>query len=241
MVESTGEDWSNELGDRLRQLRAVFEDVAQRDVQDAHASQVQETATARVAVFDLRDGRSDALIARDAAGLTFLLASFGAYIVNWAIQNGHHKDQAKARVEKAVGESRALRILIDLANRDKHPGKGRDGGRSGLHPRVGFVTRQVSAPPGAGFTVTADGKFTPAGKPGAVIAANAPIHARNGDFLGHLNSLHSEALDAWESLMDEYGSTERRRRNRKKKTPTRLAGTAIRVRVRKAPECMYSL
>ncbi len=137
----------------------------------------------------------------------FHVAHLRDHLKKWAKVHGADPEQ----VETAVSSSRSAQVVIDLANRDKHGGPGRDGGLSGLAPRISRfrgVLRLTggSSEPGITFRLSP----IPGGLPqiqGDVSAViTGEVVDRNGGPIGELHDLVREALAVFEGVLASWRS-----------------------------------
>src|SRR5258706_10028796 len=94
--------------------------------------------------FQFDGGLSKAQLANTAMQAIFHVAHLKDYLKKWARSHDHDP----AQVDQAVRSSLALKVLIDLADSDKHGGNRRDAGWSDLQPRITGLIRCLRATAG---------------------------------------------------------------------------------------------
>ena len=123
----------------------------------------------------------------------------------WAEQN----NRDKTKVNSTFNGSQPLQIIRDLSNDDKHGYPPRKGGHSGKSPGIDKVTpfMQMTVPPSTSMRLTFDfsGKLQVAGSGTAKIIITADILDSNDKKIGELHNIASQALDAWEKLLNDFG------------------------------------
>jgi hypothetical protein len=137
------------------------------------------------------------------------IANLQDHLRRWAACNG----QDKTKVDATFTGSRALQIIKDLSNNDRHgyPPRGRT--NSGLAPRLTELGRvmQMTTKERAGssvvMTLGPDGmpKVSGSGTARAVITGN--VVDKDGNNLGDLLEIEQQAVQAWEALLEDFGVT----------------------------------
>jgi hypothetical protein len=155
---------------------------------------------------DFSGGLSGPRMENRAHSLLHNIVCLRGYIQKWASDNGHDTSQVQATIEN----SRELKILQDLYNEEKHV-KPRIGGASKLSPKLVKVKPhmklETQAKAGSSVVMT----FGPGGVPKVVGngSAKALISGEvidgSGNRIGDLVELANRALNAWESLLKQYG------------------------------------
>jgi len=156
---------------------------------------------------DWSGGLSEEEITNIAHSLIGNIAHFDAHLKKWADQNG----QDKTKVDNVFNSSLALRIIKDLSNYEKHAYPLRDGGHSGKSPRVNEFRRimQMTPKPEKGSFVALT--FTPQGLPKvlgdgkAKVIVSGDILDKDGNNIGDFHKTALEAIEAWESVLSNYG------------------------------------
>lgn len=155
---------------------------------------------------DWRGGRSDPELDNTIHILIYNIANLKDLLEKWADQNG--KD--KTRVYAAFKNSLALRIIKDLSNNHRHGYNPRKLGNSRRSPRVDNITTvmQMTTKPEKGSLVslTFDGQGVPrvAGSGTAKVIITGDILDRDGNKIGDLHKTLLEAVEVWESVLDDY-------------------------------------
>jgi hypothetical protein len=156
---------------------------------------------------DFSGGKSSAQLENDAHSLIQNLASLRDHIRQWARRTGRDK----GKVEEAFRKSRALQIIQDLFDWDKHAGPPRDGGCSDPSPTLSNVSRvlRLQTQPKAGSRVTmtlgAGGIPRIGGDGLAAAVVTGEVVDKDGKYFGDLFELALQAVQAWEDLLAEYG------------------------------------
>ena len=156
---------------------------------------------------DWSGGLSEAEITNIAHSLISNIAHFDTHLKKWADQNS----QDKKKVDDEFNSSLALRIIKDLSNYEKHAYPPRGGGHSGKSPQVNEFRRimQMTTKPEKGSFVALT--FTPQGLPKvlgdgtAKVIVSGDILDKDGNNIGDLHKTALEAIEAWESVLSDYG------------------------------------
>jgi hypothetical protein len=155
---------------------------------------------------DFSGGMSDANMANAAQLIIHNIASLHDHLRSWAAKNGKNKE----RVNTVFRESQELRIIYDLWNADKHgPTSRPKESHSGLFPKLVAVRRimQLTAAPGGGVVMMLDrgGKTLVSGEGSACGVITGDVEDKDGKPLGDLYLIEQQAVQAWESLLAEFG------------------------------------
>jgi len=151
-------------------------------------------------------GASPDQLLNDAWSLIANIASLADHLRKWARVNG--RDPRK--VDETIRASRDLQVVIDLWNRDKHGGDPRNGGKSGLNPRLDGVERalqmRTQAKKGSSVMVQQgrDGRLHSYGDGTASIDTSGTVYGAQGKKLGDLQDIAAAAIKAWEALLVTY-------------------------------------
>ena len=160
------------------------------------------------AVFqDFRGGFSDDDLSNQAHSVIHNVANLRDHLRRWA----SHHDQDKNKVDQAIDECLELQIVKDLSNNDKHGYPPRDGGHSGRCPQLLEISRvmrlQTQPKKGSmiGMTIGARGvpKFLGDGTAKALVTGD--VVDNDGTRIGDLYDIANKAIDAWESLLVDFG------------------------------------
>ena len=155
---------------------------------------------------DFSGGLSQAQLDNTAYGLVHNVASLRDHLKRWASHNARDKE----KVEAALRASTPLQIIIDLSNNDKHGHPPRDGGKSGLSPRLTNVRRAMRLTTKSergswvGLTLDARGQPVVHGPGEAKAVLTGDIVDGAGTHIGELCDVASEAVGAWEQLLQAY-------------------------------------
>jgi hypothetical protein len=149
-----------------------------------------------------RGGQTDAQLENAAMQAIFHVAHLRDHLRRWAKAQG----LAPELVDVAVEKSNPLKILIDLANTDKH-GPARDGGLTKVSPRLSGLTRALrlgggSIPPVLEIPLGGGGKVTSVGNTAAVITGD--VLDRDGKRIGELQELLQAGVAEWEGLLESF-------------------------------------
>jgi len=148
---------------------------------------------------------SDAQIANFAHTAIHAVAHLGDHLRRFARQADLNPDD----VDSTIEGSQELKVLIDLSNNDKHGYPPRDGGKSGISPRVLKFRRslRVSTGPGEGETVgvvlTANGPVLE-GSGSAAVVITGEVVDKKGSVVGHVDKYLEAAAAQWEALLKKW-------------------------------------
>jgi len=133
-----------------------------------------------------------------------VIASFQYYLNQWADQHGKDKTEVKTTFDS----SQALKVIHDLWNVEKHTGKRLGRNHSGLSPKLGEIipVGRLTLEPGKGMTFTFDkqGKPKVVGKGKSAVIVTADILDKDGNNIGNFYDVASEALSAWEEVLNKF-------------------------------------
>lgn len=122
------------------------------------------------------------------------------------------RDIDPAPIASGIAASFALRVLIDLDNREKHVGPPRNHGYSGRGPHLGEVSRaaRLSTGPVAGSSVamflTPRGvEYRTTGGGTATVVVTAPVIGDDEQLIGDLYDIAAEAVSACEAMLADLG------------------------------------
>jgi len=155
---------------------------------------------------DWRGGRSRAELANTIHILIYNIANLKDLLKKWAVQN----DKPTTKVNGAFKNSLALRIIKDLSNNDRHGYDPKKPGNSGKSPRVDNITSvmQMTTKPEKGsfvsLTFNHQGVSRKAGSGTAKVIITGDILDRDGNKIGDLHKTVSEAIGAWETVLDDF-------------------------------------
>lgn len=152
-------------------------------------------------------GRSDAELDNIAHTLIYDIANLRDHLKKWADRNA--KD--KTKVDAAFKNSQALKIIKDLSNNDRHGYDPTKKGNSGKLPRVDKIntimqmTTKDKKGSSVGLTFTPQGVPKILGDGTAKVIITGDILDRDGNKIGDLYNTALEAVEAWESVLDNFG------------------------------------
>lgn len=155
---------------------------------------------------DWRGGRSDAELANTIHTLIYNIANLKDLLKKWAVQSG----KATIKVDDAFKNSLALRIIKDLSNNDRHGYDPKKPGNSGRSPRVDNITTVMQmttkSEKGSFVSLTFNRHGVPrmAGSGTAKVIITGDILDRDGNKIGDLHKTALEAIEVWESLLDDF-------------------------------------
>lgn len=186
-----------------KRLQRLYASVGEVEVKDL-AQFARLAGTTRSGALRSSDGPTPAQLENAAVGILLNVAHVRDSARKHAKALGKDPDD----VDRAISDSEALKIVIDLAERDKHGGDKRDGGLSGQNPRLGWLVRGVPLgvprPEPVHITVGPSGLVaTPDGLLSIVL--NGPITNSKGETVGYFKDVVQEALQAWEHLFQAWG------------------------------------
>ena len=126
----------SDLEQRLDRIYSALEAVRETDLTRFEVTQGEWDGQATLRL-DFRGGLSDEQLSNLAHSAIHIVAHLEGHLIRWARSKGLDSKL----VSTTVSKSTALRIVIDLANNDKHGYPPRDGGYSGRAPRLREVER----------------------------------------------------------------------------------------------------
>ena len=191
---------------RISRIYAAIGSIEEDDPQKLKATVIQ-TDKIKAVFQDFRGGFSDDDLSNQAHSVIHNIANLRDHLRRWA--SHHHQD--KNKVDQAVDNCPELQIIKDLSNNDKHGYPPRDGGDSGKCPQLIEINRvmrlQTQAQKGStiAMTIAAGGvpKFIGDGTAKAVVTGD--VVDNDGNRIGDLYEIANRAVEAWESLLMDYG------------------------------------
>lgn len=142
-----------------------------------------------------------------AHSLIYNIANLYGHLKKWAGLN--NVDVSK--VDEVFRSSNELKIIQDLSNNDKHGYPPRNGGYSGISPKIDKFTRgmqltTVSQEGGAlELTLDSSGKPKIIGTGKAAVVISGEISDSKGNCIGNLHLIAKKALETWEVLLSDMG------------------------------------
>lgn len=197
----------NELVGRVRRIYASIAQVTEEKVTEVPVT-TGAIGSQRFVAVDFREGLTDEELSNRVHIVVHNVANLADHLRRWARLRGLDT----GLVQATVRQSRALQIVIDLSNNDKHGYPPRDGGESGLAPRLTELDRGMRMSTGAeagssvGFTIGADGVGRVIGSGSASIVITGTVVDRSNNRIGDLQELIQEAVEAWERLMSDHAA-----------------------------------
>jgi len=195
-----------DLVGRVGRIYAAIDAVEEHDPQRLKAEVIQ-TDTIRGVFQDFRSGLTDEELSNSAYTLIYNIAHLRDHLRKWAALNRSEE----TGVDRAIDQSPALKIIIDLSNSDKHGYPPRNGGRSGRSPRLIRINRvmqlRTRAQKGSTIALTIGPggvpRFSGDGTAKAVITGQ--VVDKDGNPIGDLYDIASKAVEAWEDLLVGFG------------------------------------
>ena len=130
------------------------------------------------------------------------VAHFKDHLRGWARRN--HRDVKL--IDEAITGSRELRIVIDLADADKHGGTRHDGGYSKLNPGISDLEQALRMRTRSRVGITlSGGELRVVGDGSAAVEITGPVVAEDGTVLGDLREIVVAAVSAWEVVLETFG------------------------------------
>ncbi len=193
-----------ELANRLRRIHAALGATVEEDLEKLEPKFI-DSDNVKGVFQDFSGGLSPEELQNIAFSLIHNIANLHDHLRRWASRSGAPTNV----VDDAVDKSLALKILKDLSNADKHGYPPRDGGHSGQSPRLEGVRRslRITAPPKKGVEITMGPRGTPqvSGEGSARAILNGQVLDGDGNPIGELMDLATQAITAWENLAKDLG------------------------------------
>jgi hypothetical protein len=150
-------------------------------------------------------GLSQAQLVNAAMQAVFHVAHLRDHLKRWACEHGCSPDD----LETAMASSLALRVIVDLADRDKHGGSPRNRGYSGRDPRLTHVARGIRSTGGTAlpivrFAIGPSDVTAPEFAADAAAVISGPVFDFAGERIGDLNDLLTEALRVLEDVLARW-------------------------------------
>jgi len=191
---------------RISRIYAAIGAIEETDPQKLKATVIQ-TDKIHAVIQDFRGGFSDHELSNQAHTVIHNIANLRDHLRRWVAQNGQDVD----KVDQTVDNCLDLQIMQDLSDNDKHGYPPRNSGRSGKCPQLIKINRvmclQTQAKKGSmiAMTIGPGGvpKFIGDGSAKAVVTGDVVDEAKNR--IGDLYEITSNAVEAWERLLVEFG------------------------------------
>lgn len=180
---------------RLRRVYAAIDAVAESDL-----SKFPPIPLPHGVFQDFNGGLTQAELDNRAYSVIHNIADFPETMHRWAQENGHERET----VEQGLNASMPLQVIRDLSNRDKHPHPPRDGGRSGLSPKLqsvhGVLRMTTLGEKGSSVAMilTSAGPKQVGGSGSSQIVITGDVIAENGEPIGDLYELETQAVETIE-------------------------------------------
>lgn len=186
-----------------RRVRRLYASVGEIEVQDL--SQFARLAGAtRTGAMTSGTGPTPAQLENVAVEMILNVA----HIRDGARKTAKALGRDPADVDRAISGNDALKIVLDLAERDKHGGDRRDGGLSRQNPRLSRLIRgvELGAPRSESVHITFGPSGLVATPEGLLsIVLNGPIVNSKDETVGYFKDVIQEALRGWEDLFRKWG------------------------------------
>ncbi|HYH86497.1 MAG TPA: hypothetical protein VEX60_13680 [Pyrinomonadaceae bacterium] len=190
----------DQLINRIKRIYAAIQQVEETDFSklEATTGSIGDLKTVGV---NFRGGISDEQINNLAYTAIHNVAYLRDHLKKWAKVSGANAET----VEETIRNSQPLKIIIDLAESDKHGYPSRNGGLSGLNPKILKVERFMQGKSGSwvGISFALDGTPTVQGE-GAIVISGTVVDA-DENHLGDLQEILRDAVASWEGLLGAMG------------------------------------
>lgn len=196
----------DELLFRIRRMHAAIGATEEKDLAKFKVLAAQQPGLIMFAA-DFSGGMADEQLANAVQSAIYNVAHFRDHLRRWA--KAQQKDLGP--IDSAVNASLELRVILDLADVDKHGGSRRDGGYSKLDPRIKNLDRalRLQTKPVAGSVVSLT--FGRGGIPviggdgtGSVVITGTVVDNRD-NVVGDFREMLAAAIGAWERTLDSLG------------------------------------
>lgn len=188
----------DQLAQRLDRIYSALDEVRETDLTTFEVAPLEWKGQNTLGV-DFRGGLSDQQLSNLAYSAIHNVAHLEGHLIRWARSRGVTSDL----VPSGIAKVKALQVVIDLSNNDKHGYPPRDGGRSGLAPQLGEVERFMQMSVGSSVGV----RFGPAGtarfEGSGLVVISGKVVDRAGNVIGELHELLHEAVRTWEAVLEE--------------------------------------
>jgi hypothetical protein len=201
----------DDIADRIRRLYTAVGESVEHDLSTLRPEvgrEMQPEGEYVVYSHDFGGGLTDEQLHNKVTSIILHVTHLRDHLRKWAKK---HRKNPKA-VDAVVNRSAALKIVIDLADREKHGGDRRDGGKSGRSPRIVDLCRPLrinQSAPETGVEITlgpmAQLDVHSIGGGSVSLAITADVVDDRGSVIGKLDAVLENALRAWETLLSEWG------------------------------------
>ncbi len=133
------------------------------------------------------------------------IANLYGNLKKWASNNKKNP----SKVDEVFNTSREIKIIQDLSNNDKHGYPPRNGGHSGISPKMEKFSRglQIATPSKEGgtmeFTLDLSGKQQTTKMDNLAVVVSGSVSDANGNHIGNSHLIAMKALEAWEVYLND--------------------------------------
>jgi hypothetical protein len=197
----------NDINERIRRIYTALNHVIGSAVREVPVSTRRMGSFNFVSV-DFREGLTDEELSNRVHLVIHNIANLEGHLIRWAQARG----LTAGTVQDAVAQSNDLRIVIDLANNDKHGYPPRDGGKSRRSPKLVDLERWLNmttlpeAGSFVGFTLGSDGQGRIVGGGSAAVVITGSVVDGAGSKVGDLDAILEAAICAWEAFLAAHVS-----------------------------------
>ena len=190
-----------ELNNRIARIHAALGVVIQNDVAK-FGIEVQDLP-GRVRV-SFGGGMSEAELENAVNQAVSLIAHLPDYLRGWAKANHH----PTSLVDQLLINSLSIKLLRDLADREKHGGRRRDGGYSKKHPSITNISRAMrmrnqQAPVRMSLSFSAGGPTVGIDPGSSQVVIDADLIDSEGAPLGRLTEILDTAMTEFELIFEK--------------------------------------
>lgn len=190
---------------RIKRIYSAIDALEETDFDSFEPTVIRDGNTIKISQ-NFEGDLSEEELSNLAHSMIHNIANLYSNLRKWAARN-HVK---VSEVDKVFNSSNEIKIIQDLSNNDKHGYPPRNGGRSGISPKIEKFTRgmqltSVSQEGGAlVLTFDSSGKPKVLGEGKAAVVISGEISDVKGQIIGNLYLIAKKALDAWEVLLSDF-------------------------------------
>lgn len=180
----------DDINIRIKRIYSAIDALEETDFDSFEPTVIRDGNSIRIGQ-NFRGDLSEEELSNLAHSMIHNIANLYHNLKKWAAQN-HVK---VSEVDKVFNSSHEIKIIQDLSNNDKHGYPPRNGGHSGISPKIEKFTR--------GFQLTSVSQegFDSSGKPkmvgkGMAVVISGEISDAKGQIIGNLHLIAKKALDA---------------------------------------------
>jgi hypothetical protein len=201
------------MDDAIRQrMSRIYSAIGVTEEKDSKKlkATVIENVGFKAHVQDFRGCLSDEELSNQIHLVIHNIANLADHLRRWAAKNGRDKQ----RVNQILRSSFELQVIQDLSDNDKHGYPPRDGGRSGKSPQLAEIDRVMCLQPQANngsviaMTIGAGGVPKFMGDVSAKAVVISRIVDYDNNYLCEFSDITAKAVEAWETLLLEFGLIE---------------------------------